>query len=522
MDHTLKIIVRSNHFQVMAPDERRREMCFDYIRHNCLKVDLQGQKQTVTAFAAANKARTWFRFHINALEGFKNFTGIKGYNDATRSIVEVPIPHVEKIDIKVQDHIKLRAHQIDPYNYLMRPVGVKDKMGDYPEGTGSRIRMLPLSTGTGKTITASTAMAAWGYRPVAIVLAQFVGKWVKDFCAIWECTEKEILVVKGGANMQALTAMANIPGSTANYKAIIVSNRTFDNYLASFESGEEKFEEDGYECGPDELWQKLGVGIKLVDEVHMQYHSQFRVDLYTNVLLSISLSATLVTRDPMLKKMYALGYPPKEQFQPPPPVKYIDAIGVYYSVNANYQLRTSERGQSTYSHNAYEKSIMKVPKLMTAYADMAKTYLQTGYVKDYKPGDKAIIFCSTVEMCTKMTEKIAEAYPDFNVKRYVAADPYIENYKDPDIRITTIGSGGTGHDVPGLTCNIKTVNIDSLAANVQAMGRLRELPDGRFPRFYFFSNRHVPKHITYHNKKLEMLRDRARTYETVHHPRELG
>ncbi|MGZ7230841.1 hypothetical protein ACXWOM_10305, partial [Streptococcus pyogenes] len=75
------------------------------------------------------------------------------------------------------------------------------------------------------------------------------------------------------------------------------SNRTYENYLRAFEKHENELADLGYMCPPDDLFEKLGVGTRLVDEVHMQFYANYRLDLYTHVPQAISLSATLISKD---------------------------------------------------------------------------------------------------------------------------------------------------------------------------------------------------------------------------------
>lgn len=364
---------------------------------------------------------------------------------------------------------------------------------------------------THNTFCAIKAISDLGYKPVIIVLAQYVEKWVKDLSKTLDVKPKEILAVQGGAAMRSLTEMAITPGSMDPFQAIVISNRTFDNYLRAYENYGADMDSVGYHVMPNDIWQKLGIGIRLIDEVHMQFHANFRVDLYTHVMQSISLSATLVTRDEPLLRMYKIAYPPNERFHEGEVDKYADSFGVLYRINPRWNVKTSHRGMSSYSHTAFEDSVVHNKEFLNGYAKMVGDYLQQGYIRHYKPGNKAIVFAASVDLCGKMAAKLQERFPDKTVKRYVAEDPYQENYLDPDIRVTTIGSGGTGHDIPGLTDNHMTTAIDSLQANIQAFGRLRKIEDQQ-TRFYFYSCEQIRKHLGYHEKKRALMAQRAKSY----------
>ena len=73
----------------------------------------------------------------------------------------------------------------------------------------------------------------------------------------------------------------------------------------------------------------------------------------------------------------------------------------------------------------------------------------------------------------------------------IVNDPY-ENIIEPDIRVTTIISGGTAIDIPNLRTLILN-NIKSPVANLQTMGRLRDLQN-RDVKFYYLYSEQIAKH----------------------------
>lgn len=507
-DKMFKVAVASHHFKVTPLTDMAKKLCYEFSKRYAVVED-QGGEVKITAYAAADVHRKWFRFHINTFKDWKNFLYQRSFNNAVEYITR-PMYEPTKVKLAIQDGWVHKPHQEPVRDYLAQPVGIPDEeSGIYPDGTGSPRRMVGLETGGGKTFVALAELAMRGELFVIIVLSQYVGKWVDDIAKTLKVGKKEILAVKGGNSLQALTHMAVTKGSMKPYKAIIISNRTYENYLRAYERHENDLESFGYMCTPDEIFEKLGVGTRLVDEVHMQFYANFRLDLYTHVPRAISLSATLFSKDPVKERIHQVAYPKTERYNAPPPKKYTDAFAVRYSVNPQWRYKTSYK-EPNYSQNAYEESILKNKDFTNSYFKMIKSYLHRGYVNSYEPGNKAVLFCGTVDMCGKLAEYLQKSYPQYTVKRYVAEDPYKENYLEPDIRVTTIGSGGTGHDVPGLTDNHLTPGLDSIQANVQVLGRLREIP-GKQTRFFWYTNTDVPKHIKYDRSKMELMRERAKS-----------
>lgn len=380
---------------------------------------------------------------------------------------------------------------------------------------------------THNTFCALKSITDLGYKFVVIVLARFVKNWVKEIQKITDIKAKEILLVDSSSAMKALTEMAVTPGSMDPYKAIVMGNRSFISYITAFENSGADIEALGYMVTPDELWPKLGVGIRLIDEVHMEFHANFRLDLYTHIKRTISLSATLISDDPHEKRMHNIAYPKDERSEEQQLTKYIDSFGVVYTIPNRWHYKTAYRGSSNYSHAAFEDSILRNKDFTKAYADMHIHWLKHGYQKNWQPDHKAIVFASTKEMCAELTKQISNAFPNYTVRRYVAEDGgkkdkqgYEENYQKPHIRVTTIGSGGTGHDIKGLTDNILGVGLSSTKSNVQVLGRLRDIP-GKQTRFYYMSCLDIPKQMHYHMAKKDLLKQRAKSFTPLHYG-ELG
>jgi hypothetical protein len=123
-------------------------------------------------------------------------------------------------------------------------------------------------------------------------------------------------------------------------------------------------------------------------------------------------------------------------------------------------------------------------------------------------------------MCKRLAADIRKRYPGRSVSTFVEGDPY-SNLLESEICVSTIGSAGTAHDIAGLRVVILTVAIDSPVSNLQAIGRLRELPDRDVKFIYMFCEQ-IPKHKAYHRSKTQLLRGRVASYKEFWHPKILS
>lgn len=499
----LFVLTRATHFFKISiiNDPSIKKLVYVFVRRFVKVEPPRGPGQQdipeMTTYAASDDKRTEFRFHINSLPDFYRhleFHGIKK-ESYIENILPLAIP--DPVEIKTQPQWVLR-----PEDQAICSAYIK-------ENNENRSKFVGLQTGDGKTVTSLSSING---RFIIIIKPMYINKWIKDVAEILEInTKEEAISVQGLEDLKALLMLAATPGGLKDIKVIIISNATIQMYLKLYEELGMGILNEGYMCVPEELFNHCRVTTRLIDEAHKDFHLNFKIDLYSNVAKSISLSATMLHDDPFIKQMQNLQFPPGLRYQGVVLKKYAHSYGVSYNLGYNRKVKTSEFGQSTYSHNAFEKSILKDPAFFESYARMVKDWVDEGYINKKTDGQRAAVFASTKEMCTKLTEYLQAEYPDLTVRRYVQGDPYKENYLECDIRVTTVLSGGTAHDVKNLIAVFLTIALKSVQANVQVLGRLRKIPDV-IVRFYFFTCMDIGKHIVYHEEKEKLMRERAATY----------
>ena len=441
-----------------------------------------------------------YRFHVNQLPHllyhFRN-------NDITSyRLVNQPSVNYAAIKAPVRDGWVAREHQMPFLDYIVS--------NDHGPS-----RLISIQTGGGKTFVSLLGISRIGKRTVIIILPTYIEKWCSDITNILKVNSKDIMVVQGSAQLKGLVQMAK--DGSFKQPFTIISSRTFQNFINQYESYEREAVIEEYGIRPDELFPLLEVGTLLIDETHQHIHAMFKMLLYAHVDRLIGLTATLISDNYVVEKIHKIMYPPADRMPAPALDKYIDVTAISYRTeNPDTKLRTQEWGSNVYSHTAYEKSILGKPHLLSNYLKIIKHLIEISYIRDYVPGDKAIVFAATVAMCDKLTAYFKQHYPDKDVRRYCEQDPY-ENVIEPDIRFTTIISAGTAIDIPNLRVNILTNSIASSPSNIQVLGRLRKLPD-RDVKFFYLFNECIDKQLEYHKRKVELFRDRVRSHNLLRSP----
>jgi hypothetical protein len=413
------------------------------------------------------------------------------------SFTKEDLPLSSDIELRMQDKWKLRDYQEPVAEYLLQK-DIKNKM-------------VTLQPGDGKTLISCWAMSKMNKIIVIIIKPAFIDKWIQDVLDKFILKKDEIVAVQGSEQLMSLLHLAK--EGKLKQKVIIVSNRTYQNWLKLYERFTDQTLDIGYASIPDDFYKELKAGVRLIDEAHMDLHLGFKTDLYTNVEESISLSATMLSDNPFIDKMQNIMYPKLDRYKGGELKKYVESYAISYGLSNPDRINTTEYGSVNYSHGAFEKSILKNTEFTKNYIDLIQWVMDIGYFKMIKKDKKLAVFAASVDMCTRLTDHFKSKYPDLDIRRYCQDDPY-ENLIEPDIRFTTILSGGTAHDIPGLTNVILTIAISSIQANIQTFGRLRAIEDSNV-EFHYFVCKDLVKHINYHEEKIKMLQHRAKSFNII-------
>lgn len=360
------------------------------------------------------------------------------------------------------------------------------------------ITLCGLSTGKGKTYISMRVATELKYRTGIVVLSRYIDKWVSDVKTLTTAKDDNIYVVKGRDSLIKLL------DSAIKYDFVIFSLSTLRSYIKAYDN-----EPELYGTPPEDIFKELDLKLMLNDEVHQSFHASYMVTIRINPLKVISLSATLENLDKSISNMYLTLYPKDARcgdlvrFE-----SYHVIIAVNYQIAGANRLRTE--GPRGYNHIMFEQSMLRNGIFRKMYLDMLLHYIKVGYLNRRKKDDKLLILVQSVALATLLTNFLNVKTDSIVVNRYVEEDPY-SNIIKSDIAVSTNLSSGTALDIPNLITVIQTVSIRSLQANIQALGRLREI-SGREVRYYYLYSSSIGKQQDLHVARKEQLRDRAKEY----------
>lgn len=359
---------------------------------------------------------------------------------------------------------------------------------------------------THNTFCALKSVELIGYRALIVVPAMYADKWYADVLETFDTDKSNVLYLKGAKSLSAafkLAAKDELP-----HEFLITTSTTIQIYLRNYEMEKQiSLERDPH---PEKLYEELGVGVRIVDELHKNIHLNIKMDLYTNVYKTIGLSATLLASNPFINKMTDMAYPNRDRYQGLAYKRYIDVFALEYRFAQGEKVRC-KGGKGEYSHVVLEQWLMRNPKLLDNYTNMILDYVEQEFVSIRKPEHTSIVFAATIDYCTHLTACAKARWPDMDIARYIGEDDYTR-LMDAELVFSTVLSAGTAVDKYGLTDVFMSTSIDSIQSNEQAMGRLRELkqwPDIT-PRFHYFFAGNIEKQVMYHERKKKLFEHKAK------------
>lgn len=437
-------------------------------------------------------------YSISLLEELKH--GIIKYNLMDcYSVTRHDLPKVTTIIAPVRKGFTPRDYQVPIIDYILQD---------------GHIKFIGVGCGKGKTSIALMAISKLKMKTLILVKATFLDKWVGDIQNVLDVSPERINVIQGSDALQKFIYMNSEGIDESDF--IVMSISTYYNYIQLYEKFGDDILELGYSMRPSDFLPGCGIGVVLMDEVHMLYGQQFTAMLYMHTHKLIGLSATFFTKDRELETMYRMGFPISLRYKETLNEKYIYVTAISYRFRKPEKIRYTEYGSNMYSQTAFEKCIMRHVPTRERYVEMICEQVNKAYISRYQPGDKCLVFAGTIKMCEFIRDKLRTLYPERSCEKYTAEDPY-ENAILPDIRVSTIGSLGVGIDIPGLTSIVMAVNLNSVQSSLQAIGRLRKIPNRDVYYYYLYAG-NIEKHNKTHLSRKGVFEKIAKNFsERVHY-----
>jgi hypothetical protein len=395
------------------------------------------------------------------------------------------------------DKIDIRLYQNPREDLQIRVISFLCGLGKYQHIEKHSQVFCDLNTGKGKTYCAIAAVSHLKTK-VAIIIpsrlsSKLIPQWKESIIKYTNKKDRDILVVKGSDMCVDI-----LKGKYKTKEFFIFSKGTILSFAKT--NGWDKFEE---------LMRVTKVGVKIVDEAHMDMHTNVLIDCHSNVKRNFYLTASAGRGDEWENKIFKrlfnmvpiLGkdLTKKEdnyivmfcyQFRHKPTQKQRIGCktreGLSAALYSNYLV--NKDGARLEFFTAFDK-VMKNVFAPTRFKDKVLSGTEslgpysrneTGHIKIFKKDTfkgKLLVLASTRELLRTIQKFLVANYPQYTIGMYTGdvdikvRDKELEN----DIILATDKGMGTGADVDDLQVVINLIPYSNEISANQLPGRLRDI-----------------------------------------------
>jgi len=357
---------------------------------------------------------------------------------------------------------------------------------------------------SGKTACTIFAMQEIALRTFIIMPAFLIDQWLKSIFNMIDIGRDEIFIFQGNKSiLQAYMMEDELP------KIFLASAPTLFSYMTT--------------CLKDknlpllsEIFRKLRIGFKAIDEIHMRFFTNAMIDLQSNILHNIYLSATYMRSEKKSDAIFKKTLPTQIRYSKGVYDKYVDIYEVTYNLGHISDKRTNSKRRG-YSQIKYEQYLLiDKEKCQIFFEEVLKPLIVDHYLRIRKPEQKLLIIVDLKEFAHAVHKFITSLSEFYNVSCAVYLAEHDESVlHNSSVVISTKGSTGTGTDIKNLLTLIQTTSFASETLTYQLTGRLRKLANGDTPRFLYLVNRKVASHLAHRDKRSIIYDKIAKDYKKI-------
>ena len=273
--------------------------------------------------------------------------------------------------------------------------------------------------------------------------------------------------------------------------------------------------------------KNLGIGIKIIDEAHLEFKDTIMMDFCFNIKRNLYITATdgRSQRDEnsIFKYVFSnvLYYKPSAMLTTNLPKKWVE----YYAVEVNTNCKPNMykykvNGGRGMNPASYGKWVIQYDKKKTHFK-CCKDIVKEFYNRDQY--SKILLFMPLIELCEECAyflkiqlDKDTDFNYDLDIRTINSKNSPKDNEyaKSADIIVTTVGSCGTGTDIPGITGIISCSPFVSKINAQQIFGRIRYC--GKICQYYDIYDSSVPMDVFWHKSRSKKFKEMALSFNTLY------
>lgn len=324
-----------------------------------------------------------------------------------------------------------------------------------------------LDTGEGKTFCGIATMCYYQCRGVIFIpaISKIGDQWIDSIDRFTTLKRNEYLYVKGSEMCKKI-----IKGEYKNVKIFVVPRSTILSFVRRFDDDWSMVEK---------LVQSMNVGIKIMDEAHMDFNTIVNIDCHTNVSKTYYMSSSPSRSEKQEKLIY------KKIFSTVP--KHGKKLK---SKEQNHIIPLILFFKSTPSPEWLKKIKTRYGPSLAKYGDylLAEDGARDEFLDAYiyalylllqfrRRAGKILVICITIEFAKELQKITKQVFPYLSSGLFVGSGKDKNKELNNDIIFSTTKSMGTGSEIVNHQLTINTITYSSEIIADQISGRIRKQDD---------------------------------------------
>ena len=472
----MRIELSCTHYTITIPssDSYLKRVISSFINRNLIEYDNDDIKYTYVHISS-KKDYDVLKFPRQTFWLFKKYLN-------TNNIRFVIKPCFTRMD---------NAENLNPYIRMKKRIKPKDHQKPYIDfliDSNNSMKLLDSYPGSGKTFSTTYAIVQLKKKALIIMPLSLLQQWYDRLREYTTIRQQDIYPIVGSKALYEL-----------NYRIYNNEPITESIFLCSITTLHNYIKNNNPEyLSLDQLFAYLKCGIKVHDEVHLNFHQNVLIDLHANIPVNFYLTATPGRSVYKSDRIFKLIYPNYIQLHTLEHDNSVKVYSAYYNFHWHYPLPEKYFiiKDVGYSQNRYEKYILRRPGLVNQLDDILLSCIQRFYFNGDTPKGRMLIFANTGRMIKHIVQSLQQAEElkqyDLKISQFMSNDPK-SILSTSDIIVTTIGSSGVGKDISNISCILCFISIRSSILTKQIIGRIRE-SDIETTNFVFLVNEELRSH----------------------------
>ena len=366
-------------------------------------------------------------------------------------------------------HFNVGTEPRDEYQKEM--IRYLSAQGEYRNMMLASQQVLSLPTRSGKTYCTIAATGLLESRAIVIVNRDTLRKqWADEIIMHTQLSPKNVISIDSSEFFSGYGDLNRLARKLKNVYIFVTTHRTIHNAMKLY----------GFDC-VDKLLKALNIGIKIVDEAHIEFKNTLMTDYATNVWKTFYLTATFARSDDKENQIFQRSFNQviKVAKQNPEREKTVRLFMVSFRTRSNpaqeQAICYQKKGFSRYNYIEYELKNGKIDRVVSLLLKLV--------IEEKKLEGKILILSSKTETCDHFKELVQSLFPMFSVCSHHSKSK-IEDFREYGVICATPQMLGTGTTIPKLRVVINTEPTSSTVNIIQIFGRLDVYAPG-MDTYYF-------------------------------------